>query len=228
MAESGARFVATGEVVGQRPLSQRREALGCIEKRSGLRGLLLRPLCARLLNPTSAELEGLVDRTKLLSIAGRGRRAQLAYASRYGLGYLPPAGGCFLTYDSAARRIADLSRFDPDFSLADLHLLSTGRHFRVSPSFRFVVARDDGENGLLEKKVALGDYVFAMTGVMGPLGIGRGDPNERDLRLCCRILCRFCKARDLPAASVDVLHDSHVSTFTVRPALPEECESLRI
>jgi tRNA-uridine 2-sulfurtransferase len=229
MAESGASFIATGEVVGQRPMSQRRDTLYRIEKHSGLSGWLLRPLSAGLLNPTRVERDGLVDRSQLLSIQGRGRKEQLEYAKRFGLDYFQPAGGCLLTEATAAAKVADLRACHPAFSLSDVELLGIGRHFRLTPEFRLIVARDDAENEVIERQVTPSDYRFEMAGVLGPLGLGRGDTASPDtISQCCAIIARYCKARNDPAASVTVSRKNRSEVYTVVPAAPASCDALRI
>ena len=229
MAEEGARFIATGEVIGQRPMSQKRDNLHRIEKYAGLSGCLLRPLSAGLFKPTLAELEGVVNRERLLSIQGRGRKDQLAYAARFGLAFFPPAGGCLLTEDSATARVADLKTSRTDFSLNDIQLLSVGRHFRVSSNMRFVVARDESENALLERFIQPGDYRFDMVGFNGPIGLGRGSAEGDDgILLCCRILARYGKARNDPQASVTVSQNDRSRVHSILPACPADCERYRI
>ena len=147
MEEVGAAFVFTGEVLGERPMSQRREAMCLIERESGLDGRLLRPLSARLLPPTIPEKEGLVDRDKLLTIEGRSRKPQIALAEQYHINDYPcPAGGCRLTDPGFASRMRDLVRHKEDFDLNDVNLLKVGRHFRLSPGVKAVVGRNEEEN----------------------------------------------------------------------------------
>ena len=230
MRQEGASFIATGEVVGQRPMSQRRDCLDIIEKRTGLRGLLLRPLSAGLLRPTIPENEGWVDRNKLLSIGGRGRKDQIAYATAHGLSYPSPGGGCILTNEQTALRFSELIRSSPGFSLLDFKLLAYGRHFRINPELRFVVARDDGENGVLEKLLSSDDYCLSMTDVLGPLGIlrtGRA-ASYQELEKACSIIARYSKARSQPSVRVSISRNAAISIVTVRPAMEKECEAYRI
>jgi hypothetical protein len=118
-----------------------------IERESGLNGRLLRPLSARLLEPTIPEREGMIDREKLLALHGRSRRGQMALAKRYGINDYPcPAGGCRLTDPNFARRMRDLVRYKEDFDLNNVNLLKVGRHFRLSPKAKAVVGRNEEEN----------------------------------------------------------------------------------
>ncbi|MDD5673672.1 MAG: hypothetical protein PHC61_05895 [Chitinivibrionales bacterium] len=229
MSAEGAQFIATGEVVGQRPMSQRRDSLNIIEKHAGLLGYLLRPLSAGLLKPTVAEQERLVNRELLLSIQGRGRKEQLAYAARFGLASFPPAGGCLLTKESAAAKVVDLKASCPDFTFSDIQLLSIGRHFRIMSTTRFIVARDEPENSLLEKFILPGDYRFDMVGALGPVGLGRGiAEDEESIQFCCRILARYCKARCDSHASVSVTHNNRSVVYSITPASPADCDSRKI
>jgi tRNA-uridine 2-sulfurtransferase len=228
MREEGAAFIATGEVVGQRPMSQRRDCLDIIEKRTGLRGLLLRPLSAGLLRPTIPEEEGWVDRAKLLSIGGRGRKDQIAYANRHGLPVVMPGGGCLLTYEQTARRFLDLQTHTPDFSLSDFKLIAYGRHFRLSASARLVVARNDEENGVFDKLILPDDHVLMMADVLGPLGILRGASDPSILQTACAIFSRYSKARDCPLTKVRVVRNASTNIVSVQPARDDECSAARI
>lgn len=228
MEETGAAFVATGEVVGQRPMSQRRDALNAIEKRCGLEGLLLRPLSAKLLEPTIPEKEGWVDRERLLGIRGRSRKAQLAYAREHGLEHASPAGGCTLTQDQTAMRYNDLAKHKPDFTLRDLKLIARGRHFRVSPSVLFVVGRTASENSIVQKLVEPGDTVLELADFPGPFGLMTGQGTEDDLTVCCRILVRYSKARDRSVVRVNARHGEELQTVECSPVSDQLCGKLRV
>ncbi len=150
MDSEGASFIATGEVTGQRPMSQTRHMMNHIEKVSGLRGKLLRPLCAKRLPPTEAELTGTVDREKLLSMSGRGRKPQFELAARYGITeYASPAGGCLFTDPKIAERVRDLLDHHRDYTMTDVYLLTRGRHFRFNGEVKFIISRNERENGEL-------------------------------------------------------------------------------
>jgi hypothetical protein len=228
MEETGASFIATGEVVGQRPMSQRRDCLDIIEKKSGLKGFILRPLCAKILRPTLVEERGWVRRDELLDLSGRGRKGQIAYAAKYGLSYSAPAGGCLLTNARTAERYADLAANSPEFSLNDFKLLAWGRHFRFSPSLKFIVARDDGENEMLDKLVGPNDTVAIMKDMLGPLGILRGAYTEEEARLACSIFIKYTRARDNSVAAVELTKGENKSTYEVVPAPEEVCSKYRI
>ena len=182
MEEEGFSFIATGEVVGQRPMSQYKDTMNAIEKRSSLRGLLLRPLSAKLLAPTIPEERGWINRDELLSFWGRGRKPQFAYAAQHNLEVEMPAGGCLLTHVQTALRCIDLKKNKPEFSLTDFKLVAYGRHFSLHPQLRFIVARSDDENGILEKlSDPAEDVMLMMADVTGPLGILRGTASQDDI-----------------------------------------------
>ena len=150
MEEVGASFLVTGEVLGERPMSQRRDALNIIEKQAGVRGILLRPLTAKNLPPTLPEEEGTVDRDKLLDIRGRGRTPQLELAAKYGIKEFPnPSGGCLLTDPGFTKRVRDIIAHN-DLNLVSLRLLKVGRHFRLSDTTKLVIGRDQEENDELQ------------------------------------------------------------------------------
>jgi len=151
MEEMGAVCLATGEVAGQRPMSQKIYTMMRIEKHAGLKGKLLRPLSAKLLPPTEAEEAGIIDREKLLDISGRSRAVQLAYAKQHGLRSSSPGGGCLLTNVETAARFNELMAHDPQFTLEEFKLLAYGRHFRRPSGYRLIVARDGDENDRIER-----------------------------------------------------------------------------
>jgi tRNA-specific 2-thiouridylase len=151
MEMTGSDFIVTGEVLGQRPMSQQRNTLAMIEKEAGLKGYVLRPLSAKLMDMTIPEKEGLVDREKLYAFNGRSRKPQMALAEEFGLtDYPAPAGGCLLTEPNYSYRLKELLHHDPDPSLEELHLLRLGRHFRLSPTCKAIVGRDERENTNIE------------------------------------------------------------------------------
>jgi hypothetical protein len=195
MEETGAAFVFTGEVLGQRPMSQHHRAMRIIERESGLEGRLLRPLSARLLEPTVPEREGVVDRDQLLAIEGRSRRPQMTLAEEWGISDYPcPAGGCRLTDPGFARRMRDLVRFRPDFDLKDVLLLRVGRHFRISPWAKAVAGRDEGENQAILMWKGDGDILFEVAGCGSPVTLLRGRAGEDEILLAAAITARYSDA----------------------------------
>jgi tRNA-specific 2-thiouridylase len=228
MRECGAEFIATGEVLGQRPMSQRRDCLYTVVKRSGLEGLLLRPLSALHLNPTIPEEKGWVDRTKLLAIGGRGRSAQLAYARQYGLRYSTPGGGCQLTVSQIGNRFHDLRDHLPDFGLTDFKLLAYGRHFRLSPRVRLIVSRRDSENIFIYSLRQPGDRVLTMADTPGPVAVLRGAAEESQVLEAAAIISRYCRERGKAQANVTIATGDTSIVVTVSPATAEECAARMI
>jgi len=176
MAGNGASFIVTGEVLGQRPMSQHRAAIRKIEKESGLEGFILRPLSAQHFPPTIPEQQGIVDRQKLLPFSGRSRKPQIDLAERLGLKDYPcPAGGCLLTEKVMASRLRDLFSYLPDYDMLDLYLLTIGRHFRLNPGLKIIIGRNQMENeriGILAKP---GSVLFCPMGFRGPTALARGN-----------------------------------------------------
>lgn len=193
MKEIGVDFLITGEVLGERPMSQRRDALKIIERDSGLKGLILRPLSARLLEPTIPEIQGIVDREKLKDFCGRSRKPQMKLAEELEISTYPtPSGGCLLTDIEFTKRMKDLIRYEPDFTLEDIQLLKLGRHFRLSPRARLVVGRDKEENEQLLKLAREGDIYFRARYVKGPIGLGRPYFDRDTILLASQIIARYC------------------------------------
>lgn len=197
MRAEGFAFVFTGEVLGQRPMSQNRPSLEAIAKYSELNDRLLRPLTAKNLEPTAPEREGLIDRDKLHAFSGRGRKAQFALAAELGLTDPPgAAGGCLLTdaiYSGRLRRLLDARA---DISHSDLHLLTIGRHLLLPTGARLIVSRNEMENGLLAELREAGEVFLEPENWSGPAALLFGEPSERSLGLALGLMRRWGKAPD--------------------------------
>ncbi|MHB8108991.1 MAG: hypothetical protein ACYDHW_03035 [Syntrophorhabdaceae bacterium] len=212
LGQLNASFVVTGEVLGQRPMSQRRHTIELIEKRSELKGLIVRPLSAKLFPPTIPELEGILDREKLLAVSGRGRQTQYGLVDQYRLTQFDlPGGGCLLTDPIFARKFRDLMATDPNYTKKDIELLAIGRHFRVSSSAKFIVARNEREVELLEAFTGENYMKFDPINFRGPCGILKADsPDESTLLLSARIIGRYGK--DLPPdPRIEITNGTHRS-----------------
>jgi hypothetical protein len=202
-------------------MSQKLHTLQKVEKLAGLAGKLLRPLSAKLLAPTDAEIAGIIDREKLLDISGRSRAVQLAYAKEHGLAHSSPAGGCLLTNIETGARFEDLAAHDPQFTLTDFKLLAYGRHFRTSPRYRVIISRDDTENDAIGKIIAsspnkiLQMYLRDST---GPMAIGIGVPAESDLQFSVSAVVRFSKMRNAGSAAVVIKGDGEDRVVDAEPA----------
>ncbi len=190
MKENGAKFLATGEVLGQRPMTQHRGELRRLEKEAGLENLVVRPLSGKLLPKTEAEESGLLDRGKFLSISGRGRREQMHLARQMGItGYPTPAGGCYLTDETFARRLKDMFVHGSDKRA--LPLLLTGRHFRISESCRLIAGRNHQENLVIEESGPEADALLVPVSHVGPSAIMHGTCTDAQLALAAGIVARY-------------------------------------
>jgi hypothetical protein len=196
MEEHGARFLFTGEVVGQRPMSQTRSAIAAIDKRSGLEGWILRPLSAHVLPETEPERRGWVDRSRLLGLMGRGRTEQLALAERYGIRHVQsPGGGCLLTDAKFSERLRDLFAHTPEESTTtdDVALLRIGRHLRVDAGLKIVIGRDEAENLRLESFVAADRVLVRPLGWNAPAALICGAADERAIESAAAAIARHTR-----------------------------------
>jgi tRNA U34 2-thiouridine synthase MnmA/TrmU len=193
LEEWGAQFIITGEVLGQRPMSQHRQALELIARRAGVEGLLVRPLCAQRLPETIPEQRGWIDRTRLLGITGRGRSAQFALAKEFGLTeYAQPGGGCLLTDPTFSRRLKDLMAHKGLDALS-VRLLKLGRHFRLGDYTKLVVGRDARENEVIAASAAKDDcVVYPDETVAGPTSLLHGSITQEHVMSAARITARYC------------------------------------
>jgi len=221
MEERGASFIVTGEVLGQRPMSQRKEAMALIERKAGLEGLILRPLSAHLLRMTIPEREGWVDRKKLLAIQGRSRKPQMKLAEAFGIRDYPcPAGGCLLTDPQFAKRMKDLLIHQADFGLNDVHLLKVGRHFRLSPQVKLVVGRNEEENQRIKTFAREDDGLLKVVHYPGPLTLMRGEAEEDLVEVAAALTARYSKAKDLERVEISFSRNGQDRSLWVAP-LPE-------
>jgi len=230
MQMTGADFIVTGEVMGQRPMSQRRDTFPVIDREAGLKGKVLRPLSAKLMNPTEPELQGLVDREQLCDFYGRSRKPQMALARELGLTEYPaPAGGCLLTEPNYAFRLKELLSHDPDPSNRDLHLLRTGRHFRLPGGLKLIVGRDEKDNDRIEELMDQGDTKFHVPDVGSPicLIIG-GEPSEKDIEFSAATCARYSDEKKLPEVSVRMERGGKSGDLRVTPIRDEELDLYRI
>ncbi len=219
MDMTGAEFIITGEVIGQRPMSQRRDALDIIDRETGLRGFILRPLSAKLLRPTIPEMKGLVNRELLFGFGGRTRKPQMALAAEFGLTEYPaPASGCLLTEPNYSYRLSELLSHESDPSLEDLNLLRLGRHFRLSNTCKVIVGRDERENNALEAALGTRGFFLRVASHASPVAVIRGAVDDRTIRIAAALCARYSDAKLLPEVAVKVWYGDAVSTLTVTPA----------
>ena len=219
-------FIITGEVVGQRPMSQRAATLPVVARESGAEDLLLRPLCAHNLQPSKPEREGWVDREKLFGFSGRSRKPQFALAAQWGIEeYAQPAGGCcFLTDANYTHKLKDLWAHRPsrDYELDDIMLLKIGRHLRPRPNFKMIISREEGETNFLEGYKS--QFIWIKTAShAGPLAILDGkDISDDDIALAAQIAAKFSKGKNEPQVLCKVARPQETfREITVAP-LPEE------
>ncbi len=207
MKEIGATFIITGEVLGQRPMSQRRDTMNIIDRESGLKGLILRPLSARLFDPTIPEIEGVVDREKLLDISGRSRKPQIKMADDFKIkGYNCPAGGCLLADEGFARRLRDIFDNSDEIIMPDVTMLRVGRHFRMNPTAKLLVGRDEAENEKLALHTGERYTLLKSHGVPGPTGLLVGDVSDANIDTAAKILARYFK-KGIEKKQVEVTHN---------------------
>ena len=224
MDEIGASFLVTGEVIDQRPNSQRKDALDIVERDSGLRGYILRPLSAKHLRPTIPEEQGWIDRERLLDIKGRGRRQQMDMAENYGLDYPCPAGGCLLTYEEYSLKIKDLIAHNGRLDLRSINLLRFGRHLRLAPEVKIIIGKDETENQQLRNLAAAQDYLLEAPEVAGPVTLYVGPPDERLLQRAAAMTAGYSNAPVDQEVTVQVqkADGGESQEFKVRPLAREE------
>ena len=190
--ELGWDFVASGEVLNQRPMSQTRQALRKVADSSGCGDILLRPLSAKLLEPTAPELDGRVDRDRLLDISGRSRQRQIELASHYGItSYPSAAGGCLLTETMFSGKLRDLKDNEGLANARDLELLKIGRHFRLPDGAKLILGRDHGENKTLAGMIGAAETLLSPIAAKGPDGILTDGASATEMVLAARICASF-------------------------------------
>jgi len=234
MTKIGASFILSGEVLGERPMSQNRNSLSLIERESGLEGRILRPLSALLLPETIPEKEGLVNKNKLLNISGRSRKRQMELAAKMNLkDYPSPAGGCKLTEPEFSKRLRDLFNQEK-YSLEEIDLLKLGRHFRLNRDIKLVVGRNKEENERLKDFFQEGDFLFKAKNLKGPISlIKKGFKLNNDfIDKSCQITARYCDRNEEEDGEVYINYYSAskelAKTRKVKPLREEELEILRV
>ena len=191
MKEISASFLFTGEVLGQRPMSQRKNAMKIIEKEAGLKGLILRPLSARFLEPTIPEREGLVNRERMLNIRGRWRKPQMELAEEFGIeDYQCPAGGCKLTDPQFAKRVKEAFKHHED-GIQDMNLLKYGRHFRLPSGAKVIVGRNEEENSIISRFAEEKDLLMEVVGFGSPITLLKNSCDERDIKMAASVCVRY-------------------------------------
>lgn len=218
-----AGFVITGEVLGQRPMTQNINSMKLIEEKSGLSGFLLRPLCAKRLPETEPEKLKWVDREKLLSITGRSRKQQLKLADEFGLTpYIKtPAGGCLLTDPGYSKRLIDFLKYEKNLDFNNAYLLKTGRHFRINNK-KFIIGRNKQENEkLLKFKREKNVFIFDTVDVPGPVGFAGENLTEEEKKFIASAVARYSDGKENNKVRIKVINESKEEIIEIEPAKDE-------
>ena len=217
MEETGADFLQTGEVLGQRPMSQGKQSLHVVAKNSGYPDIIIRPLSARLLPETKPEREGKVDRSRLLSIQGRGRKEQMDLALRFGVSDYPtPAGGCLLTDPMFSKRLRDLFRHEKDFRIREIELLKYGRHFRLNEKVKVIVGRRRPDNEAIQRLAEDHDAIMRAAHFPGPFTLIPYGGDEQTRRAAAALCALYSDAP--PDAEVAVSCTTGGVTLIIKTA----------
>ncbi|MGD8979403.1 MAG: tRNA 4-thiouridine(8) synthase ThiI [candidate division WOR-3 bacterium] len=227
MENLGADFIATGEVLDQRQMSQRLDTLMLIEKKAGLEGLVVRPLSGGLLPPTIPEKKGLIEHKQLMTIRGRSRRLTLDIAKNMNVTeYLSPSGGCLLTDPGFCRRLADVLRFKEKIGAFDVDLLKMGRHFRIAPDAKLIVGRNEEENQKIEE-LAENEYILLFVPDTGsPNAILLGD--KKHVKTAAGITARYSDKKKESKVEVHHRYKGKVDKVKVKPIDDSELSKWRI
>ena len=205
LAAEQADFVITGEVLGQRPMSQTKRGLALVVSESGIGGLLVRPLSAKLLPPTVPEQMGWLQRDRLCALEGRTRKPQMEMAGRFSITRYPsPGGGCLLTEKRFARRLRKLLETSPHPPRKDLEMLKLGRHFRLDGGARLVVGRNRRENDSLVDLASAEDIVLAAEGIPGPVAVLSGSPGRGELETALAVTLAYSDSQGLEKCPVSI------------------------
>lgn len=213
---TGAQFIFTGEVLGQRPMSQHRRALEIIENESGLTGKLMRPLCAKHLPETEAEKNGWIDRNRLLDISGRSRKLQFEMAKNYNItSFSCPAGGCLLTDKNFSRRMRDFIDHSDSLTMKDIPILKTGRHFRYQGA-KIIVGRNETENGTLIRTAGTKDLIFVVPDCGSPTTVLQGDARDEAVRMAAIMTAAYSAAPEGEVAVLFGKREREGEVFSIR------------
>lgn len=224
MREIGAHFLFTGEVLGQRPMSQHLRALQLIDRECGLSGLVLRPLSAALLSPTQPERLGWVERGKLLAISGRSRKKQIRLAAEKNIADYPcPAGGCLLTDRHFAEKLRKWLQNGYGLTIRDAELLKIGRHFFCMDGERLILARDQDECAKLEQLACADDFLFIPENFSGPTALYSG----KNPRMAFAKIRLFAKKIPLSGAMLSCFHSGKDSLVLLPESGSEENSLVR-
>jgi len=219
----GGDFLITGEVVGQRPMSQLRNHLNQIENLSGIKGLIVRPLCGKLLPPTIPEKRGWIKRESFFDFQGRNRKPQIELAHKLGIFDFPnPAGGCILTQAAYAKRFFDLMKSGDKIDAKQLSLLRFGRHYRLPSGLKFLIPRDEAESERALDIAAGQLYILTYNDIPGPIAILNRAPVADETTTAAVLLASYGKLRKSNVVSMKIeVPDGTITKFSVKPANKE-------
>lgn len=224
-----ADFIITGEVLGQRPLSQRRPQMNLVLNETGLKGKLVRPLSAKLLAPSDPEISGMLDREKLEAISGRSRKRQIQMADEYGLeDYPSPAGGCLLTDPAYSQRLRDLISHTEHIDFDDLNLLKVGRHFRMDDKNKFIVGRNEEENDKIEKYRKKDEWIFEALGTGSPLTLLKGELDDESISMAASLTARYCDLKRSDSVEITYYRNGDSHRVNIAPQVNSVLDKIRI
>ncbi len=227
MAERGFDFLFSGEVLGQRPMSQNANALRSVANYSGHPDRIIRPLSAKLLPVTPIEEQGLVDREQLLDLQGRSRKPQEALAKEWNLTDYPSSGGgCLLTEIHFSDRLRDLINHQPDCTVEDVELLKIGRQFRLSDQAKLTLGRHQKDNDAIREASREGYILLRAPGVSGPLGLVSGQPSEEDIKTAGEIVASYGKGKDQREVEILIEITEGEQRFQVTPMPRDEAKEM--
>jgi tRNA U34 2-thiouridine synthase MnmA/TrmU len=230
MEREKADFVATGEVLNERPMSQYKSALELAENESGLKGRILRPLSAKLLPKTEAEEKKLVDREKMLAINGRSRKIQIELAKKFNITYPTPAGGCLLCDKTFSKKLSDLIEHQKEVNERDIELLKIGRHFRFGNA-KIIVGRNERENKRLLSLKSPKDLIFETQGIVGPITLLIGKkPSQKEIETAASLTARYSDAKTEKNEGIKVQFGKKLQdgSITVKTASEEQINEIII
>ncbi|MCK5426271.1 MAG: 7-cyano-7-deazaguanine synthase [Thermodesulfovibrionia bacterium] len=225
----GADFLITGEVLGQRPMSQRKDCFPMIDKAADVKGLVVRPLSGKLLPATIPEEKGLVNRDLFYDFNGRTRKPQIALAEEFGLTEYPaPAGGCLLTEPVYAYKLKDLLEHNKDPEYKDINFLRVGRHFRFSPDCKIVVGRNKEENNTIRSLADPDDHILKVEEFGSPTTVILGIATDEAISIAASLCARYSDAKKLTSVNVAITKNKQKYYLNVKPAGDEILEQYRI
>jgi tRNA U34 2-thiouridine synthase MnmA/TrmU len=230
MPEGNFDFLFSGEVLGQRPMSQNKQSLHYVAKHSGYKGYILRPLSAKNLPETIPEKEGLVDREQLLDIAGRGRKRQMALAEQFGITEYPaPAGGCLLTDKNYSNRLREIFEHQENCTENELHLLKYGRHFRLNPDYKLIVGRTEKDNEQILKYCdPATDILIDVKDYSSPIGLVPCSAPDNAVLLAASICTGYSRAPKLSPVDVVIKRAKKEKVVQVIAIQPGDVRKLMI